>query len=450
MEAILARRFAPFDFSGIPGFPNVVPTMHEWGDYLPRFRGDDHDHPAQHLIDFHQYMDQLDIHHEDVLLKMFMYSLEGEARQWYRSLHVSSISSLNDFHAAFHSFCKRIYPVECLLNDCCEQFKSLSKKFQQGFSDEISEDILECSHNAPNSFDGHSNGSLHEEFATGNICEGQYFSEEILEDYIDGEQFFLSLPVEINQKSPSYHDEEDLIIHETFSHSSFQGEVFQDVVDDSVMDSMTTNLLDCHNEIFVPKDQVVHLCSFFEEHNETKFCEFQNSEFFYSQPVYDEYENGEEQNFTSAFIDLCNSEPVFYEYESDVGEIDEGNQPIQDVVVHCHKTSDVHVLFQGNQVDYGLTNTTEIAGEQFGFFHQLEFCHIIYDPVAVYMESVFPEVQNFAAFGIKANCSCKYGLPIHFLLQTSQFFYIFLFTCKEEDHLVSQMLSWLHWKFDVT
>jgi hypothetical protein len=66
MEAILARRFSPFDFSSILGFPNVVPTMHEWGDYLLRFRGYDHDHPAQHLIYFHQYMDQLDIHHEDV------------------------------------------------------------------------------------------------------------------------------------------------------------------------------------------------------------------------------------------------------------------------------------------------------------------------------------------------------------------------------------------------
>jgi hypothetical protein len=132
------------------------------------------------------------------------------------------------------------------------------------------------------------------------------------------------------------------------------------------------------------------LCSFFEENNETKFCEFQNLEIFYSQPVYDEYENGEEKNFTSAFIDLCKNEPVFYEYESDVGEIDEGNQHIQDVVVQCHKTSDVHVLFKGNQVDYGLTNTIEIAREQFGFFHQLEFFHIIYDPVVVYMESVFP------------------------------------------------------------
>ena len=161
------------------------------------------------------------------------------------------------------------------------------------------------------------------------------------------------------------------------------------------MDSMTTNLLDgcrscCHNEIVFPKDQVVHLCSFFEEHHETKFCEFQNLEIFYSQPAYDEYENGEEKNFilpsidlsnnqplfdnfeskilegsergsveliyitttkngeehnfTSTFIDLCNNEPVFDEYESDIGEIDEGNQPIQDFVVHCHKTNDVRAL----------------------------------------------------------------------------------------------------------
>jgi hypothetical protein len=66
---------------------------------------------------------------------------------------------------------------------------------------------LECSHNPPNSFDGHFNGSLHEEFVARNICEDQYFSEEILEDYVVGEQKFLSLSFEINQKSPAYDDE---------------------------------------------------------------------------------------------------------------------------------------------------------------------------------------------------------------------------------------------------
>jgi hypothetical protein len=40
MEAIIATRFAPFDFFVVHGFPNVVPTMDEWGDCLPIFRED--------------------------------------------------------------------------------------------------------------------------------------------------------------------------------------------------------------------------------------------------------------------------------------------------------------------------------------------------------------------------------------------------------------------------
>jgi hypothetical protein len=94
MEEILARRFAPFNFSAIPGFPNVVPSMDEWGDYLPRFREREEDNPAQHLSEFHELMHQWEIHHEDVLLKMFMFSLAGDARKWYHSLPPASISSL--------------------------------------------------------------------------------------------------------------------------------------------------------------------------------------------------------------------------------------------------------------------------------------------------------------------------------------------------------------------
>jgi hypothetical protein len=79
MEAILARRFAPFDFSAILGFPNLVTHIAECSYFLPIFREKDEDNHAQHLIKFHQYMNQLDIHHEDVLMKMFMYSLDGDA-----------------------------------------------------------------------------------------------------------------------------------------------------------------------------------------------------------------------------------------------------------------------------------------------------------------------------------------------------------------------------------
>ena len=53
MDAIMATRFAPLNFLVVLDFPNYVPTMDEWGDFLPIFRGDDHDHSAQYLIELH-------------------------------------------------------------------------------------------------------------------------------------------------------------------------------------------------------------------------------------------------------------------------------------------------------------------------------------------------------------------------------------------------------------
>jgi hypothetical protein len=54
-------------------------------------------------------MDQLDIHNEDVLMKIFMYSLKGDAREWYFSLPASSIFFLRDFCGAFNEHCKRYF-----------------------------------------------------------------------------------------------------------------------------------------------------------------------------------------------------------------------------------------------------------------------------------------------------------------------------------------------------
>jgi len=122
MVAIVATRFAPFNFTNIPGFPNIVPAIDVWGDYLPWFREKEEDNPAHHVIKFHQYMNQLNVHHEDVLMKMFMYSLDGYARKWYKTLPASSISSLKDFHDAFYSYCKRIYPAERHFQHCCEGY----------------------------------------------------------------------------------------------------------------------------------------------------------------------------------------------------------------------------------------------------------------------------------------------------------------------------------------
>ena len=66
MEAIFSWSFQPFKFSSIPIFPHPIPTITEWGDYLPRFKGSKYDHPSDHLLNFHKCMLEHDFVHEDV------------------------------------------------------------------------------------------------------------------------------------------------------------------------------------------------------------------------------------------------------------------------------------------------------------------------------------------------------------------------------------------------
>ena len=79
-------------FFDIPFFPNPVPHMDEMEGHLPKFKDENDDNPIDHLLEFHECMHQLNIVHEDVLMKMFIYSLEEDACEWSMSLHPSSIA----------------------------------------------------------------------------------------------------------------------------------------------------------------------------------------------------------------------------------------------------------------------------------------------------------------------------------------------------------------------
>ena len=57
--ALLARRFAPLDFSSVPGFPHPVSDMSEWGYFLPIFKEEKEDNPTEHLRKFHECMELL-------------------------------------------------------------------------------------------------------------------------------------------------------------------------------------------------------------------------------------------------------------------------------------------------------------------------------------------------------------------------------------------------------
>jgi hypothetical protein len=128
MNKILAKRYSFCDFSSIVGFPNPVPSRDEWENSIPRFRGEEWEVPAEHLLDFHDFIHRLEIIHEDVQINLFSFSLEGIARDWYWSLPIASIISLADFHAAFHVFCKDKFPVDLLYPECCHEFNLLNEE----------------------------------------------------------------------------------------------------------------------------------------------------------------------------------------------------------------------------------------------------------------------------------------------------------------------------------
>jgi hypothetical protein len=54
-------------------------------------------------------------------MNMFMFSLDGDSHEWYQSLSPNSISSLEQFHAAFNKHCQRYYYSELICHNCCEE-----------------------------------------------------------------------------------------------------------------------------------------------------------------------------------------------------------------------------------------------------------------------------------------------------------------------------------------
>jgi hypothetical protein len=122
MNQILAKRYVFCNFSSIVGYPNQVPNRDEWENSIPIFRGEEWEIPAEHLLDFHEFIDRLEIVHEDVQIKLFKFSLEGIALDWCRSLSDASVSSLADFHVAFHVFCKDLFSIDLLFPECCHEF----------------------------------------------------------------------------------------------------------------------------------------------------------------------------------------------------------------------------------------------------------------------------------------------------------------------------------------
>jgi hypothetical protein len=96
-----------FDVIEIPEYPNEFPPRYE--EYIPKFCGDTH-LSAQHVAPFFDFVSSLNVVYEDDLMRLFVYSLEGDARFWIKQLcRPREISSLTSLIQAFHKCCDPNY-----------------------------------------------------------------------------------------------------------------------------------------------------------------------------------------------------------------------------------------------------------------------------------------------------------------------------------------------------
>lgn len=129
------------------------------------------------------------------------------------------------------------------------------------------------------------------------------------------------------------------------------------------------------------------------------------------------------------------------------------NFPIQEcfyddfVALDYFKACDIRELFQAKYGKYNFIDEETFTQQQFCLLNQVEFCHILQDPVAVRMDSFHRGVPNFESFDILIICSSKYKL---FMEPFLYYFHTFSNNYLQNDTIVNPFLIRIHWKFTYT
>jgi hypothetical protein len=97
MQQILASRYAPLIL------PNPVSTMptRDYQKYMPKFTGEGDVIVEEHIEAFYSYAENLNIEEEDVWAQVFVQSLDGHARKWFKELPVGSIAGIEQLDDTF-------------------------------------------------------------------------------------------------------------------------------------------------------------------------------------------------------------------------------------------------------------------------------------------------------------------------------------------------------------
>ena len=97
MAAMVASRYAPLV---LPHPLNALPAG-DYQKYLPRFNGHGEATVKEHWYAFYSYADNHNFEHQDVWMRVFVQSLDGEVRKWFRELPPNFIDGIDALEEAF-------------------------------------------------------------------------------------------------------------------------------------------------------------------------------------------------------------------------------------------------------------------------------------------------------------------------------------------------------------
>ena len=97
MDRMVAARYVPLI---LPHPLNALPTE-AYQKYFPRFNGKGETTIEEHWDAFLSYADNQNIESKDVWMRMFVQSLDGEVRKWFKELPANSITLIEELQDVF-------------------------------------------------------------------------------------------------------------------------------------------------------------------------------------------------------------------------------------------------------------------------------------------------------------------------------------------------------------
>jgi len=97
IDAIVDARYAPL----VLPHPMNALLVGYYLKYMPKFTREEEITAEEHLATFYSYAEKFNIENEDVWMRGFVHSLDGEARKWFRGLNLESIVGIEALDDAF-------------------------------------------------------------------------------------------------------------------------------------------------------------------------------------------------------------------------------------------------------------------------------------------------------------------------------------------------------------